>query len=605
MDSTEWSPRAEEDAAAFGFPEFDESGSADFSIRPVDIRQHPKDDLLGLAVGLNSMAASTGRHLLLRRRLDRAENFAAIQLPGKGVVPTTKAVMYTDLCGYHCLVVVGTKAIYYVNYQSETVYALGKLQGVEITAVAFHSDIQPNDSGVLLIGGADGAIYTYRVELEPDASAGERVIEDELRCVFQLPNKATVFGLIFESYLVETKGKGTQHNTLVLAATTESCYQFVGPETVSEIFKKYREAPGELEKTRKSFAPLPSGLQSELRPYYRFDTAKSRFSLDSFVWKTSVGACCGSFRQPDDSLGPILVRDFLLVPYQKQQGTTTDLPQSITIDNKHIFMLYLDNITVVSRKSQEIEFASDFRPADHMAGMVHDPVNKCVWMYSPKNLYRMVVGESEKAGWRAALENGEFDSAMEACQDEDNRFQEYVAGAYADAEFSAKHTQNAAVLYARSNLRFEEVVNKFLKASDNEGLECYLLRTLARYTSTGPDSPSPVKRGKLTQRVALCAWILQLKLDRLGRLLGEAEEPLGKKPTSEDLREKERARADYQQAEGEFRQFLDEQLENVEAESVFQLLQSYGRFEDCLTFAKKKVSFSRIEKSNRTTTRRW
>lgn len=602
MDEEEWGTTADEEVSANGFATFDEGDTSGFAIRPVDIRQHSKDDIAALAVGTRSIVLATTKRQLLRRRLERTEDFAVLPVPYKGAVG--KAALYTDLYGYHCIFYISPKAIFYLNYQSDTVLPLTKILGIEVTSMAFSPEAQASNSGQILIGGADGSIYTYRIEQTAEGDpTGEQLSEEDPVSVYQLPYSPAVYGLVYDTYTVTDEKGGSSLSTLALAVTNDTCYQFVGAAKLQAVFERYRQSPGELEKYKKHL-PQDTLKQSELKTYYRHSPEEG-FELASFVWKSGAGACYGRFRRKDDFKEPVAVKIFEVDPYQKQLSGTgipeeTPLPQAIAINDYNVFMLYMDNLTVSSIENKQIEFSEDFRAMDKMSGMAYEPVSKAIWMFSSKNLYRMIIGDADKELWKQQMSSGKFSQALESCREADSKYAPHVAGVYADSEFAAGRTLRAGELYAISNRSFEEVTTKYLSlpsAQDKGGLECYLMKKLEQYGE---------RREKLVQRVLLCSWVLQLKLARLSKLRTIVAEPIEEDANEEDNSEEEKKRregerkekagekeqqqAQYKKLELEFRKFLLDHEASMESDTVFQLLQNHGRLEDCLLFAEQKVS---------------
>ena len=102
----------------------------------------------------------------------------------------------------------------------------------------------------------------------------------------------------------------------------------------------------------------------------------------------------------------------------------------------------------------------------------------------------------------------------------------------------------------------------------------YLLRKLDAMVSD---------RALRTQRVLLCGWLVELKLDRLNKLGAAANVDQGKR----------QPRADtallLQNAAQDFKAFLEKYKESVDADTILQLMQNHGRLNDCLWFALQQV----------------
>ena len=83
----------------------------------------------------------------------------------------------------------------------------------------------------------------------------------------------------------------------------------------------------------------------------------------------------------------------------------------------------------------------------------------------------------------------------------------FVAGIYADQLFIKEKYESAADYYSKSEKTFEEVTLKFLKANLYNYLEIYLQKMLDKIDKTREDL--------YPQRMLLCTWIVELKLNEL------------------------------------------------------------------------------------------
>jgi hypothetical protein len=95
--------------------------------------------------------------------------------------------------------------------------------------------------------------------------------------------------------------------------------------------------------------------------------------------------------------------------------------------------------------------------------------------------------------------------------------------------------------------------------------------------------------GQKTQRVLLCTWLIELLLDNLNKLEAASQGDLPDQASMLQKQQKEESVGNYQKAAKEFKTFLVEYEADLDSETVFQLLQSHGRLNDCLAFAIQKV----------------
>jgi hypothetical protein len=127
----------------------------------------------------------------------------------------------------------------------------------------------------------------------------------------------------------------------------------------------------------------------------------------------------------------------------------------------------------------------------------------------------------------------------------------------ADFYFASGRYSDAARCFARARApSFEEICLLFLDAREDLALRTYLLAKLKRYNDTD-----------VAQSTLLCFWIFELYLVELGK--------------SRDIH----ADSDFKILEAEFRQFLSAYYNRMDADTVYQLIDSQGGVHDKLFFA--------------------
>lgn len=121
-------------------------------------------------------------------------------------------------------------------------------------------------------------------------------------------------------------------------------------------------------------------------------------------------------------------------------------------------------------------------------------------------------GEDQDA-WKYFLKRSMIKDALNNCKTAKQRA--LVAGIYADQLFSKDKYEMAADYYAKSDKTFEEVTLKFLKNQLYIYLERYLSKVLERLDTT--------KEELKPQRVLLCTWIVELKLNEINNYQSKIE----------------------------------------------------------------------------------
>ena len=91
---------------------------------------------------------------------------------------------------------------------------------------------------------------------------------------------------------------------------------------------------------------------------------------------------------------------------------------------------------------------------------------------------------------------------------------------------------------------------------------------------------------KKTQRLLLCTWMIELKIDRLKKLEAVATNGSADTTVQQQKQQKEEA---YNKAVTAFRNFIQDYEIDLDTDTVFQLLQSHARLGDFLHFAAQKV----------------
>eukprot|EP01022_Parablepharisma_sp_SALTPOND_P023090 TRINITY_DN47_c0_g1_i1.p3 TRINITY_DN47_c0_g1~~TRINITY_DN47_c0_g1_i1.p3 ORF type:complete len:482 (-),score=62.25 TRINITY_DN47_c0_g1_i1:3365-4810(-) len=453
-----------EDDQSYGFMQFDEESNAGFNLKTIDVKAYISRDLVALAPSEECLFMATRKNKLIRKKLCPDQNYEVISIPAKPRSEVLK--LWPDLCGYHCLLIMSKGEHCYQSFLRDDMVPLPKVAGLDITAVAYPSTTTPKSTGDILLGCKDGSIYLYRIEV---GSKGE-VQEMTPRKVFQLPPGNTIYGLVYETYdFLKKNDKSARKTTLVMAVTNDTCYQFTGILPFDKYFDKYN-TPGELNKDKKT---VPKGRieDSELKLYYEYQ-GKAQYELHSFAWKCGAGVCYGQFRKKQDIQLRVVVKDISIEPYKKKGSSGEELPEAVGITEYNLYFLYVDNLTVVSKITKEIEHSENFRHDEIMRQMIYDPSGKSMWLGSIKGVHRLMITGEDKDLWKQQLESGNFEEALAMCEESNPKYLGYVAGLYADSKFKEGKYKESAIIYARSSKSFEEILLKYLMIGEAEGLSC-------------------------------------------------------------------------------------------------------------------------------------
>ena len=120
-----------------------------------------------------------------------------------------------------------------------------------------------------------------------------------------------------------------------------------------------------------------------------------------------------------------------------------------------------------------------------------------------------------------------------------------------------KEYRKAAKVYAQSSKTFEEATLRFI----NEGLFTYLIDYLAEVLAIILRKP-PQAQSK-QQKLLLCTWIVELKLNEINDILSRAKSDLA------TLEEREEAQTEWAEKRNQLRSFLTEHKGRVNPETIF------------------------------------
>lgn len=92
-------------------------------------------------------------------------------------------------------------------------------------------------------------------------------------------------------------------------------------------------------------------------------------------------------------------------------------------------------------------------------------------MHSNKNIYQLTIVNEDKDIWKAHLEKKNFILALKHCEVKNLPYEKKVARLYANHLYENKTYQESALMYAKSDEKFEEVTLKFLVNEQYDALK--------------------------------------------------------------------------------------------------------------------------------------
>ena len=563
-----------EEVYSHGFVELNKDENTNFKLTNIDIKSSIKGDIVSLSVGMECLVIATKQGIIVRQQLKEGTNLKMLELPPNGgeIYKT-----FMDAYGYHCIIVTTNNNVFYLHYKSDIIIPLELFKGLTITAIGFGLDVTPSTTRSLLVGTKIGQLLTYCIS---DTDTSE-IIEEKPKAVLQLPGNHPVCGIVFDTYKRKVKqndnmGKSENigYTTLVMVFTVESYYYFTGTMPFSELFKGYNLS-GKINEHRKRM-PHEKLKESELKLFYRIN---DKIELGSFVWKTEIAACHADFRLKSAYESSIRIVDLAIEGYKKKnmkEGETIEAPEAVGVTDLYLLLLYNDSLIGISKITKQIEHVEFFRSEGKMIQMAHEPGTNSMWICSSRRLYRLTIRNKDKNLWRQKLESSNFAEALKLCKANDGKYYGYVAGIYADSKFKHNNFLEAAEYYAISTRSFEDVIIKFLLANNSEGLEKYLTLKLNNIASD---------KELKTQQVLLSVWIFILKLKKLKKTSAMLDNDKERDEISPKRRAFQNEMLTTQKQVMEVEAFLEKYKNCFNTDTIFQLLDNYGRSKEYIKLA--------------------
>ena len=515
--------------------EFDDSIEEDinpiFDMELIDTASYTKSNIETIYMTEKSFIIVIEGNQIIRKRVDTNENYKVISIPCD--TETHIAKIYSDVHGFHTIIGTMQNTYYYINLLDDNVIQLNSLSKFPITCLCFSLSASIFSSNDILFGTFDGFLFSYHFEND-----NKQLTESSPTKLLQIPQP--IYGIAFDTYKFTPNNVPESALTLILVATNDSLYQFIGEKPFPRLFEGYKRET-ELNKYKKTIAK-GNMVKSELKICY--SCKNNEFELSSFAWKTGLGVVHGEFRDKNSSNIYPIIKKILLETYSKKgEDEAIQIPVSVGISEYFICLLYPEMLCIISKASQRIIHTKEFDSTDIMKCGKYESSTKSCWIHSNKSLSRVIFKSNKENLWRQQLDSGNYADALKYCKEYDTKYYEKVAGIYANDLMRQGKYIEAANLYSESNFRFENIVSKFMRVGAQEQLGVYLMSCIKKL-GDGPE--------KRMQRVILCTLLVELQLDKLNKLGAQSESELPEDAIGIKKLQKQEAAELYKEAVSEF-----------------------------------------------------
>ncbi|KAJ2513238.1 tethering complex subunit [Coemansia sp. RSA 2049] len=554
---------------------------------------------------------------ILRIKLQEAHNIIEASIP-VNPVSLRACNVFLDPTGRHLLISTPQGESFYYHDGWDSAKPLSRIKNMEITAVAWNGmawTTANSSTRTILFGTHDGKIY--ETELRPGGDAKAKRSDIPARCVAELPMREKITGIAMESFPTRRK------QNLVLVATGTRLYQIIGAADLdprsgdrggSSVFEamlreglanpNFQEIPG---------MPGPGSLAVH-HSETPLSNGRTQTVATDFAWLTSMGVFFGRFTFGAQEAGDSVVENAALLPYPPTMHPTTDQragetnsgmedivehPLSLALTEFHIVLQYSDCVKALSMLSNKPVYEQLVQSSDGtseaLQGLTVDERKGTYWIFSPDNIYELVVTDEDRDVWDIYLSRRQFDAALQHCYNDAQR--DTVLRAQADHLFSLGHYAESAECFARTSVSFEEAALKFVDMHNGNVLKSYLLSKL-----------KTLRKQDRTQVTLVVMWLVEIYLG----LIGDVEASISTAGSSTAAPAESAAaapRADTQKQQldattvleskkiglqNELYALVDEYKAAIDPNTTYQLAESHGRRDFWLHYAMLRGDYSRV-----------
>ncbi|KAJ2548447.1 tethering complex subunit [Coemansia sp. RSA 1933] len=549
---------------------------------------------------------------ILRIRLQEAHNILEANIP-VNPVSLRACNVFLDPTGRHLLISTPQGESFYYHEGWDSAKPLSRLKNMEITAVAWNGmawTTANSSTRTILLGTHDGKIY--ETELRPTGDAKAKRSDIPARCVAELPMREKITGIAMEVFPSRRKqhlvmvATGTRLYQVIGAADLESRSSDKGTHAVFEVMLReglaspnFQEIPG---------MPGPGSLAVHHRES-PLSNGRTQAVATDFAWLTSMGVFFGRLTFRSQEPGDSVVENAALLPYPPPLSTSeqngedamvVEHPLSLALTEFHIVLQYSDNIRALNMLSNKPVYEqwveSSNGVSEVLQGLTVDETKGTYWLFSPDNIYELVVTDEDRDVWDIYLSRRQFDAALQHCYNDAQR--DMVLRAQADHLFASGDYVKSAECFARTSVSFEEAALKFVDMHDGIVLKSYLLSKL-----------QTLRKQDRTQVTLVVMWLVEIYLG----LIGDVEASIltaGPTTASSKAQSASASRTDIQQQkqpeavssleskkaslQSELYALVGEYKTAVDPNTTYQLAESHGRREFWLHYAMLRGDYGRV-----------
>ena len=495
--------------------------------------------------------------------------------------------IWADREGNHCIIR-HNNSIYYFNSAKKQVFELKNFKGKEICAVGLDDrNTEPKTTKKFLAVDYNNTIYECCIEFIVDQITKREKIQDQIEALTTIflaesgyeddedrkskPANDRIYGIKFIQATNTTLDPNVD-NCYVMAVTKNRIFQISGSglKGFKQIFNRYEKAPSLLNDHCKHFPTTKKQFKVEFDISYKNESinvgdnkSKKMDIFNQFGWRTDTGFCYGEFKHSNTSGLPIEVKNFTITPFQKITNKGTKevnlSPISVVHTLYHIFFLYEDCLTIVSKLTSNIIYTEYFDTKyDHMIYNEFSKNNGNIFLSSNNGLYQISLQNENDDLWKDYLDIGLFEKAKGNCPE---KIKKKINRIDAENEFQ-KNRLVAANKYALSDEKLEIICLKYLKEGDLDSLKNFL--EIYKFENIKQEENKALPKEDALKLNLIDTWIVELFLN----------------DNKTDIRE--------------FTNLIKPNIDKINSELIYQMLTEYGKIQEYEKYSSLMNDYKRI-----------
>ena len=522
--------------------------------------------------------------------------------------------IWTDIAGNHSIIRY-KNSVYYFNSEGGVVKELSlfKEKQIEIFAVGFDETNQNAfKTGNILISDYNNNIYEYSIAIDSidrdDFSFKDKILlldtliyqdwdkEEDDEISKEVDSNNRIFNIKFyRTNLKPTNQKDQKdpkeqkviiNNCYIIIVTKNKMFQLRGQlenNSFKSLFDKYKKNHSLYNESCKY---LPEGNKNKNDDInFDINILNNSFNkFEKFGWKTQCGYLFGDFDYGSD-LTPEDITKSNYIPFIKitQDGKkVNDEPINIVHSLNHIFILYKDSLTIISKINTNIihtQYLS--KPYNNIFyNQFSENNGNLILVSNEDGVYNIPLEKENNYIWEDYLEIGNYDEAVNICEKINPGLIKKIKRASAEEYYEKGRGYKAAKDFSISDEKFETVCILYLMKNDYKNLKKYL----TDYSSNNLDIKQNVTQFML---VTFLLFNIYLKENKKIMKSNDIEDTSLNKENIE-LMEQNKTSLEN------FSKFIKENKDFLNKEMVYQILKSNGRMEEFIEYATIMQDYDKV-----------